>query len=230
MDLLGRQTELDVYAPQGVMDFITSYLEITGSVLSFPIRYHAIDAGAATVLLETESLTITSVPLNHSVPCVGFIFREKPRKRNIRKDALKNYLLEVEDILRIKDGEDFITAQGERIPNERLTTLPKPSRTYAFITDTAYHAPLIESIRQIDLLYHEATFAENMKRRARQTLHSTASDAARMAAAAQVKKLLIGHYSVRYDNPEVLREEAMKIFTDTELAYEGKTIAVGRNL
>jgi len=231
MDLLGRQTELCVYAPAGVIAFMEGYHQATGTAFGFPVRYQAIRPNEREVLIDNEKLTVETVPLRHSVPCAGFIFREKPRKRNIRKDVLKKYLLPVEDIVRIKEGGDYVTPDGERITNDRLTLSPRPARTYAYCTDTAYHLPLIEVIRNADLLYHESTFAENMKKRAKQTLHSTASDAARIAAGAGVRKLVLGHYSVRYDDPEILLEEARKIFPETELGLEGKTFIIGfRNL
>lgn len=227
MDMLGRQTELHIHAPEGVIGFLEAYKKHAETGFSFPVIYHPIAPGEPQLLLNADMLEVHAVPLRHSVPCMGFIFREKNRKRNLRKDALKKYLLPVEDIVRIKAGEDYIAADGTVIPNAELTIAPKKARTYAFCTDTAFHEPLIPHIQGADLLYHEATFAAKEHKRAKATLHSTATDAARMAAAAGVQKLVLGHYSVRYENPDVLLQEALPVFAPTELAAEGKTFVVG---
>lgn len=227
MDLLGRQAELTIYAPGPVISFMQAFCQTTDTGFRYKIHYMETHPTQRAMLIDDDNLSVTAVPLKHSIPCSGFIFREKQVKRNIRKDQLKRYLLTVEDILRIKNGEDYTTEDGEVIPNEALTLPARKLRSYAFCTDTAYFDALADELTAIDLLYYEATFAENMKSRAKQTKHSTTLDAGKIAAKANVKKLIIGHYSVRYEDPTLLLNETKTVFADTELAYEGKVFTIG---
>ncbi len=225
MDLLGRKTKLFIHAPSVVIDFVKNYFHTTYNLPSFPIEWHVLEF-AEKMIFEDDILSVRTVPLSHSVDCVGFVFTEKPQPLNIRKTALKQYFLEVEDILRIKNGEDYTTPTGERIPNKELVLPKKQERVYAYCTDTRFLAELPEKIKHADALYHEATFDESMRKRAKETGHSTAKQAAEIALLAEVKHLYIGHYSVRYKKVEPLLEEAQAVFKNTSLVFDGFTFSV----
>lgn len=226
MDLLGRQAELKIYAPEEVIQYINAYCQIIQTGFRFQILKTALNMQSKQTIVDEPNLTIQSFPLKHSIPCLGFIFKEKQNIRNIKKETLKKYRLSIDDIKSIKDGNNYQTESGEVISNEELTLPMKNLRSYAYCTDTAYYPEIAEDIQNANLLYHEATFLEKLRNRAHQTKHSTAKEAGMIAKAADVKKLIIGHYSVRYENPEVLLEEAKTIFPNTELALEGKRFII----
>jgi ribonuclease Z len=171
-------------------------------------------------------LTVETLPLRHSVPVVGFIFREKPKLLNIRKDAIEKYNLGIKDIRRIKEGQDYIRGNGLTVPNRELTHPPVRQRSFAFCTDTSYFPKLIESVKNIDLLYYEATFSNRDKKLAKATGHSTSTQAATLAKQAGVGKLLIGHFSNRYKSIHALLNEARAIFPLTYAAEDGDTYSI----
>ncbi len=179
------------------------------------------------IIYEDKALEISTVPLVHSLPCVGFILREKPKQRHINPEMVKFYQVPVRELASIKEGNDFTAADGTVVANERLTTPADPSRTYAYISDTLPLKRTIQAVEGVDLLYHEATFLTSEKQRAKETCHSTAADAARIAKEAGVKRLVIGHFSSRYvADEDRLLKEAQSIFPDTILANEGMTLDV----
>jgi ribonuclease Z len=193
--------------------------------MHYPVFFHNIDATKHQVIYEDNTITVESLPLKHRMPCCGFLFREKPKRRHLLGDVANFY--NIPDYMRqaIKDGADFTTPEGEIIPNSRLTKDADPSRSYAYCSDTA-PCDNKEQLKDVDLLYHEATFADSEKERAAQTFHSTARQAAQVASNAGVKRLLIGHYSSRYDSPEVLLNEAKEVFPNTIAAQEGMVINI----
>lgn len=225
MDLLGRKIPLKIYAPAVVINFVKNYFHTTYSLPSFPIVWHEL-AWTDQIIFDDDLLSVRTVTLSHSVECVGFVFTEKPQLLNINKQALQKYFLEVEDIIRIKNGEDYITPTGERIANADLVLPKKEERVYAYCTDTCFLENLPQKIKGVNALYHEATFDDSMKKRAKETGHSTARQAAEIADLAQVKKLYLGHYSVRYKNLEPLLEEAKAVFENTTLVYDGFRFSV----
>lgn len=225
MDLLGRKTKLFIHAPAVVIEFVKSYFHLTYNIPSFPIEWHEISFEEE-IVFEDDILSVKTLKLSHSVECVGFVFTEKPQLLNLNKTALKNYFLEVEDILRIKKGEDYITPDGERIPNKELVLPKKQERVYAYCTDTKFMPELAEKIKGINTLYYEATFDHSMLKRAKETGHSTALQAGEMAKLANVKKLYIGHFSVRYKDLQPLLDEAQSVFAKTSLVYDGLTFSV----
>ena len=188
--------------------------------LPFEVEFNVIKPEEA-VILETPSLTVRTVPLNHRIPTVGFIFEEKEKPRHIRRDMIDFHQVPFSAISRIKAGEDFVKPDGTVIPNAMLTTDPPPPLSYAHISDTAYMPELAEKIGPVDLLFHETTYLDAHLPEAAQRGHSTARQAATVARDAGAKALLTGHYSSRYKSDEAFREEALTIFPNVILNREG---------
>lgn len=226
MDLLGRTTPLHIYAPEQVILFIEAYKQLVHANFQFPVEYHLLEDRFEGVLWEDEQLELRAFPLKHAVPCHGFLFKEKLRSRRMRKNAITNYLLDIEQIKMAKEGLDIVLKNGTIISNNLLTIAPPHPRSYAFVTDTAFYPEIVNYFKGADLLYHEATFESNFAARASQTFHSTAAQAGKIASMANVKKLIIGHYSVRYEDLNILLHEAESVFKPTELALEGKKITL----
>jgi ribonuclease Z len=222
MHLLGREKELHVYSPPGLQEIINVSHYHSKTYLKYTIVFHVIEEGPSRIIFEDEKLSVETIPMNHRIPCYGFLFREKKNLRNIIKEKIEEYNIPVQDIPHIKEGKDFIDSHGKHIPNAELTTDPPPPRTYAYCSDTIYNESYVEKIKNADLLYHEATFAEEMKPRAKETFHCTAKEAAAIAKLANAKKLIIGHFSARYRDLEPLLSEAKEVFPNTVLAIEGE--------
>lgn len=226
MNLMGIKSDLHIYSPSELKDLIQPQLDhIRGEMTVKPI-FHPLNFKKPQRILENKNIEVFSFPVKHSIPCSGFLFKEKPKAVNIKKEMIKVYNIPIAKIKEIKAGNDFIAENGQIIPNERLTNSPAVSKSYAFCTDTAYHPPIAELIKGVDLLYHEATFLEKLKDLAGKTLHSTAKEAAQMAHLAEAKKLLIGHFSARFKNIDDFEKEAREIFAKTEAAVEGKKYLV----
>ncbi len=222
LHLLGRTEPLHLYAEASLKEIIDVTNKHSRSVLQYPIVFHPLSYTESQVLFEDEKLTVSTVVVKHSIPCVGFIFTEKPKPRKLIKEEIEKYQVPVEKMEALKHGEDFVAADGKVIPNDVLTLPAMPSRTYAFCADTIYDEEIIPFIANADLVYHEATFMEDMRDRAKQTMHSTAKDAATIAKKAGVKKLIIGHFSARYKELGPMLAEAHTVFAETYLAEEGK--------
>jgi len=222
--LLGRTTPLQVFGPPGLEDIVLLQLKLSHSYLSYALEFVALEFDGSQIIYENEQLSISRLPLKHSVPCNGFLLREKPKQKNILKEKLTAYQIPIAAISSIKDGGDFTTEDGRTIPNKELTKERAKSYSYAFCSDTAYTEHLIPLLKDVDVLYHESTFLEAMRDRAKATKHSTAKDAAEIASKAGVKQLVLGHYSARYKTTEEFLEEALPIFENTILGHEGKVI------
>ena len=169
-------------------------------------------------------MEVWTLPLQHRVPCCGYLIREKAGLPHIRRNMIDFYQIPVWAINRIKAGDDWLTPEGEVIPHTRLTTPPDPVRSYAYCTDTRPVPQLAEWCRDVSLMYHEATYADDCADRAQTYHHSTARQAAEAAKAASAKRLLIGHFSSRYEDENILLNEARQVFPDTLLAAEGLKI------
>mgnify|MGYP002406108263 FL=1 len=182
---------------------------------------------ATTLIYQDNTLEVLSFPLSHRIPAWGFLFRERERPRHIRKDMIPFWQIPVAAIPAIKAGADFTTPEGTVIPNRDLTLPPHPPRSYAFCSDTTYIPGLAQTLRGVNLLYHESTFATAEQTRAEETFHSTAAQAACIARDAMAGQLLIGHFSARYRNTAPLLEEARTIFPDTIAAEDGMTLSIG---
>ena len=226
MHLLGRQQPLNILAPPVLREIITLQFKYSNTVISFDLRLTELTGNGPHLIHETPTQTVHSFPLEHRVPCWGFIFREKPKSRRINKEKLPEKIL-IQDIIRLKSGEDLTDHSGSVIyKNEDLTFPPKKSRSYAYCSDTVYDPRIISYINGVDLLYHESTFLKEKEDIAAKTYHTTAEQAAMIAKAANAKKLIIGHYSARYKDISGFQSEAEKTFGETELALEGKTFCV----
>jgi ribonuclease Z len=221
MDLLGRERELHIHAHEELHLFMDGFTKTTYNGFSFPVHYHPIEKKKAGVLFENAHIEVHTFPVKHSIPCNGFLLKEKQKLPNLKKELVLQYNPTIEEIHQIKAGGDFTTADGKIIKNEDFTLPAAPARSYAFVTDTCYYENILPFIENVDLLYHEATFGEDMKERAKSTQHSTAQQAATMALKAHAKRLMIGHYSVRYEDIQVLLNEAKSVFENTFCATEG---------
>ena len=224
--LLGRTAPLHIYADPLLQRLMQPQLNFFCNGLKYPLHFHDIDATKQTVIYEDKSITVETIPLQHRIPCCGFLFREKPKKRHLIASMVEYYDIPIHQRANIKEGNDYTTPDGTLIPNNRLTTDADPSRSYAFCSDTLPCPNIVEQIRGIDLLYHEATFAEAEHSRAQETFHSTARQAAHIAKEANVKQLVIGHFSSRYKEDEQLLNEAKEIFPATSLADEERVFNI----
>lgn len=216
-----RTEDLWIFGPKGLAEIITIQLKFSDAWLNFKVHFIETETEKSYKLFENECVTVTTIPLIHRVPCCGFLIREKKGKRKLRKEVLPNDL-SIEEIKDLKDGLDILDKNGAiKYSNATLTKPEIEPKSYAFCSDTLFHEPIIDIIKGVDLLYHEATFLEDLTPRATQTCHSTAAQAAEIAKRANVKKLVIGHYSSRYKDLEPFLVEAKKIFHNTELSIEG---------
>ena len=223
-NLLGRKNDLHIYSPGDLEKIV--YTTIKKQDLNFKIFFHRLNCESKTSIYETKSLKISCFPLNHRIETYGFLFEEKKKKKNIKKEVIEKYNLSVSDILKIKDGADYQTNEGKIIPNEEITFPEKKSRSYAYCSDTAFKPEIIPFVKNVDILYHEATFTENLKETAKITKHSTAKEAASIALKANAKKLIIGHFSSRYKDETELLKEARNIFPETYAAQDGMTFKI----
>ncbi|RAV99538.1 ribonuclease Z [Pseudochryseolinea flava] len=222
MHLQRRTNDLHIHSHRGLDEIITTQFKYSQSVPSFKIIFHTLKNDVREVIYEDDALTVETIPLVHKLRCSGFLFREKPKPRRIDKSVLPEGLL-IQQLAGLKRGEDVCDEFGNVLyKNETLTLTPRKSRSYAYCSDTAYNEQMVEQIRGIDLLYHEATFANDEEQKAKETKHSTAAQAATIASLANVHQLLLGHFSARYKDPQPLLEEAIPLFSNTRLAIEGE--------
>ena len=219
--LLGRTNDLNIYAPEGLQELINLHLKLSNSWLNYKVVFHTLKSKSEKIIFIDQDFIVKTIPLNHRIYTNGFLFEEKFDERNIYKSKIKEYELEINDIKKIKNGEDVILKNGKKLVNSTFTKKSKKSKKYAFCSDTAYHEKIIELIESVDCLYHESTFLDSHADLARKTKHSTASDAAKIASAANVGKLILGHFSNRYRNQENFLMEAKIHFQNVELAIEG---------
>ena len=225
--LMGRKNPLNLYAPSGYNLMLISHLADFDIHLSYEINFVPLSGKEPVVILNDKFLTVTSFPLMHRVPSFGFLFREKIHDRNIIKEAITTYSIPGVRIPAIKKGEDFITADGAVIKNEEITFPPQEPLSYAYCSDTKYFKRLASFVKDVSLLYHEATFDSSKKELASITGHSTTLDAARTAVEANAGKLVIGHFSARYKDINVLLDETRTLFPNTQPAIDGMTYNIG---
>lgn len=218
--MLGRTVPLHIYAPAELESILNAQVELFCTGLEYNIVFHAVDTAERTVIYEDRSLIVETIPLEHRVPCCGFIFREKPALPHIRRDMIDFYNIPISQINNIKAGAGWTTPDGDFVPHERLTVPADAPLSYAYCSDTRYLPHLHELIRGVSTLYHESTYAEDNIEKARIYHHSTAAQAAMVARDANVGKLLLGHYSSRYRDESVLLDEAKAIFPNSYLTNE----------
>ena len=224
--MTGRTAPLHVYAPAAFEPILDQTLSFFCQGLEFKVVFHAVDTTQNKVVYEDRSLTVETIPLQHRIDCCGYLFREKPILPHIRRDMIDFYKIPISQINNIKAGANWVTAEGEVIANSRLTTPAEPARSYAYCSDTRYIKTLHELVKGVSTLYHESTYSAEDAERARLYWHSTSQDAAKVARDASVGKLLLGHFSARYNNESQLLEEAKEIFPNSYLTCEGATFDI----
>lgn len=220
--LLGRKTELHIYGPKGIKEAITLMLKLGDSWTDYPLLFHELTSSRSEIIFQDDKVEVSTIPLQHRIYTNGFLFREKLAERKLNIEAVAKYHIDKCYFQNIKNGKDVVLDNGRLIPNAQLTLDPPVPKSYAFCSDTQYSEAIIPLIKDVDVLYHEATFLEAEKELAPKTKHSTAKEAAKIAKKAQVGKLILGHFSTRYPSIDLFREEAETIFSRVELADDGK--------
>ena len=224
--LLGRTARLAIYAPPELEQVLNLQMRLFCHDFDYEVDFHPVDTTRHSVVYEDHSLTVETIPLQHRMPCCGYLFREKPSLPHIRRDMIDFYQIPVSQINNIKAGADWTTQEGEVVANSRLVTSADPPRSYAYCSDTRYIPTLHELVRGVSTLYHESTYGEDNILRAEKYYHSTAHQAALVARDAGVGQLLLGHYSSRYDDEQVLLDEARKVFSNSRLTDENTVFDV----
>jgi ribonuclease Z len=227
LHLLGRQKKLCIYSPKGLREIVDLQLTSTGTVLNYEVEWIELDTDHSKKIFEDSQVEVSTVILHHRIPCCGFLFREKEKPRSLIKEKLQEYGVPVVLYHALKRGENITLEDGRVLQNKELTRERTKPRSYAYCSDTRFNLKVADAVKEVDLLYHEATFLHELIDRAEKTAHSTAWEAGKIAATAKVGKLLIGHYSVRYNDLEPLLTEARSEFPETQLSEEGMSISVG---
>jgi len=220
--LLNRQTDLHIYGPKGIKEIILLQLRVSNSFTGYNLYFHELTSKESEVIFEDEKVVVKTIPLKHRIYTNGFLFQEKKGERKLNVDAVKQYDIETCYFQNIKNGKDFILDNGQIIPNSALTFDPIEPKSYAFCSDTAFDLNIVSTIQNVDVLYHETTFLKQEEDKAEKTMHSTAQQASLIAKEANVKKLILGHYSTRYESIECFKLEAEEHFSNVLLADDGK--------
>lgn len=227
LHLNGRIKPLKIYCPPLLKEIIELQLNYSETTLQYPVEYVFTNPVKAEVILDNQDITVETIPLDHRIACTGFLFREKKRLRKLLKDKLAELAIPVEYYSALKKGADYIAPNGEVFKNDILTIDSSEPKVYAYCSDTLYNEMYFDQVNKATLLYHEATFLNNMIDRAMETHHTTALQAAQVAVKTNAKKLLIGHFSARYKTLTELLDEARSVFPLTDLAIEGRTFLIG---
>ena len=221
--LLGRETPLHIYGPVGIQELIETVLRLTETNKGFELVFHELKGKESVLVFEDSKVEVYSIPLNHRIYCNGYLFKEKPKERHLNMNEITKYPeIEICDYHNIKRGKDFVLSDGYVLKNETLTTPPEASISYAFCSDTLYFEALAEEIKGARVVYHEATFLKNNEELAAKTMHSTAYQAGLTAKNANAEVLILGHYSSRYNDIKLFKEEASEVFANVYLAEDGK--------
>ncbi|MFV1450989.1 ribonuclease Z [Maribacter sp. HS] len=223
MRLLGREKALHVYGPKGIKEAITLLLKLGDSWTNYPLLFHELTSKEQELIFEDDKISVTTIPLDHRVYTNGYLFREKLGKRKLNVTAAEKYGIDKAYYNNIKNGKNITLDNGTIVSNSELTFDPPEPKSYAFCSDTVYDESLAEKIKNVDVLYHESTFLETETDLAVKTKHATAKQAAMVAKKANVKTLVLGHYSTRYKSIALFKEEASTIFPNVVLADDGKT-------
>lgn len=223
-----REHPINIFGPPELEDIINVHFKHSQTKLKYDIHFHPILADKPRLIYDDNFVTVETIVLKHRLPTTGFLFKEKKHLRKIVPEKIAEYNIPYSYIPELKQGFDFLTQSGVVIANTELTLPPPSPRSYAYCSDTAFDESIVPQLVGVDTLYHEATFAEEHAFRAEETFHSTTKQAATIARLAQAGKLIIGHFSARYENTEILLNESIKVFPATFLAQEGKTFEIGR--
>lgn len=221
-----RQKKLSIFGPPELEELINFQLKISKVALKYELLFTSIFPENGKLIFQHSDFMVHTLAMNHRLPCCGFLFSEVRSDRKILKSALEKYQVPIEKIVDLKKGKDLLLPDGTLISNEALTLAPPKARKYAFCSDTTYQESIVPFIKHVDLLYHETTFSADLAQRALETFHSTTHQAGKIAQLAEVKKLIIGHFSARYHVLNQLLEETQTVFNNSELAIEGKTFLI----
>ncbi|MFL9832257.1 ribonuclease Z [Flavobacterium sp. ST-87] len=219
--LLNRNNDLYIYGPKGVKEIILLQLRLSNSWPNFGLHFYELENKESELIYEDEKLKVKTIPLKHRIYTNGFLFEEKPDKRKLNVEAVREYQIEKCYFQNIKNGKDIVLDDGTVVLNSQLTFDPEKPKSYAFCSDTVYNEAILPIIEGVDVLYHEATFLQSEEKLAAKTMHTTAVEAATIAKKAQVGKLILGHYSTRYSTIDLFKTEAETIFSNVLLADDG---------
>lgn len=226
LGLYGRRTPLRIYAPRPFGEMLECFLRLCETNLPYTPEWVEVDTTKHQIIFENDSTEVWSLPLRHRIPTAGYLFRQKEPALNVKKYAIERYDLSVKQIVDAKRGEDIVLDSGEVLSNDAITYRPYSTLSYAYCSDTNYSARLARMVEGVDVLYHEATYAADMRKTAKERGHSTTEDAAKVAKMAGVGRLLIGHFSSRYKDLSLLLDEARTMFPATDIAREGETFLI----
>ena len=226
LHLNGRIKPLYIYCPAHLKEIIDIQLLYSETTIQYPLEYRFTDAEKVEILLDNADITVETIPLNHRIACTGFLFKEKKRLRKLMKEKIERLGVPIPFYSALKKGEDYIAPNGDVYKNDTLTTDSSDPKSYAYCSDTMYDERYFKQISDVTMLYHEATFLDNMLDRALETHHTTALQAGEIALKVNTKRLLIGHFSARYKTLNELLDETQSVFPDTELAIEGRTFII----
>ena len=221
--LLGRTNDLHVYGPKGVKEIIDLQLKLSNSWTNYQLFFHELESKESETVFEDDKVIVKTIPLKHRVYTNGFLFQEKIGERRLDLNTVHDYEIDTCYYQNIKNGKDITLEDGRIIPNHKLSFDPIPTLSYAFCSDTKYNEDIIPLIENVTVLYHESTFLQSEETLAQKTMHSTAKEAAKIALKANVKQLILGHYSTRYDSIDLFKKEAETIFKEVVLADDGKS-------
>jgi len=226
LHLNGRTKSLSIFAPQPLKEIVDLQLKYSETELQYRIDYVDTHTDKPKIILDNQDITVETIPLDHRIPCTGFLFKQKKRNRKLIKEKVDELNIPIEYYTALKKGADYSANDGTVYKNETLTTAPEEPKSYAYCSDTQYNEKYFEQIKNASLLYHESTFLHDMLERARSTHHTTALQAAQVALITGAQKLLLGHFSARYKTLNEILEEAQTVFPNSELAVEGKTFVI----
>jgi ribonuclease Z len=226
MGLYGRRTPLRIYAPRPFGEMLEAFLRLCESNLPYTPEWIEVDTTKHQIIFENDTTEIWSLPLRHRVPTAGYLFRQKEPPLNVSKYAIERYGLSIAQIVAAKRGEDVTLDSGEVLANSAITYRPYGTLSYAYCSDTNYSARVAKMAEGVDMLYHEATYAVAEKKLAKERGHASTIDAAKVAKMASAGRLLIGHFSSRYKDLQILLDECRELFPATDIAEEGKTFLI----
>ena len=224
--LLRRKNKLTVFCPRVVSEIINTQMKISSMFLSYELEVIELKSNDPEKIYESNDFSVSTIPLKHSIYCNGFLFQEKNNKRKLNVDLAMKLNINKVYYNKLTKGENVFNEKGDEIDYREVTSKGLKNKSYAYCSDTTYYPSIIEKITNVDVLYHESTFLEKDKEKAKLTMHSTAMDAAKIARDAQVNKLIIGHFSSRYENLDLFVNEVKQIFQNIELAFDGKDIDI----
>ena len=226
LGLEGKRTPLDIYAPAPMGEILEYHRRYFWEDLPYEVKWHEVRTTEHAIIMQNNTLEVWSIPLRHRVPTAGYLFKEKQPERNVDKFKITKHGLSIAQIVAAKRGEDITLEDGEVLKNEDITYIPYMARSYAYLSDTAYSAKAAERVQGVDLLYHETTYSTREAMFAKGRGHSTTVEAAKVALKAEAKRLIIGHFSSRYKDLDVLCAECREIFPNTDIAAEGMTFNI----